>query len=63
MKQKLYNILRVGKNWSMGKYQISKMTSFDLTHRFLFIVKIDRVSVTDVNIKRCVKSNEVLFEI
>ena len=36
MKQKLYNILRVGKNWSMGKYQISKMTSFDLTHRFIF---------------------------
>ena len=36
MRQKLYNILRVGKNWSMGKYQISKMTSFDLTHRFIF---------------------------
>ena len=30
---------------------------------FLFIVKIDRVSVTDVSGKRCVKSNKVIFEI
>ena len=47
----LYNILKVGQNWSMGKCQISKMTLFDFTHRFPLTSVTLTLSIFTINKK------------